>query len=326
MFHTILVPLDGSARAETALLHAELLAKGLDAEVKLLRVIPMRQRRGAAPLDVVDRLGQVEAHAYIESLVAQLKERGVRAEGEVTAGPPADRVVGAVRASGTDLVILTSHGSGGCVEFPLGGTAQKVIARAGTSVLIVPEGHIPLRSNGAQYRRVLVGVDGSQRCESALSIAAELGRVAGAELVLCHVVALREDATAVPLSEEHRLLRERLAVLDRAAAETYLGDAAARLDGPDHPVRVRVEAAVDIAPAFLRLAEAEQADLIVLAAHGTSAGSGWVYGAVATHLLAEVRRPVLIVQDVTTRPTSGQTGHQQAMRNRMQQPFDRLTV
>lgn len=296
MFHTILVPLDGSARAEAALPHAELLARAFDSTVRLVRVIPMRQRSGAVPMDIVDRLGEAEAHAYIEARLADLVARGVTAQGEVTGGAPADRVIGAARDCRADLVVLATHGSGGCTEFPLGGTAQKVIARAGMSVLIVPEGHVTTRANGAVYQRMLVGMDGSRRGEQALVVAGELGRAESAELVLGFVLRVPEAIGPLPISAEHQALRDRLAVLDRAAVQAYLEDAARLLGDSGRPVRTRIETADDVAPALVRMAESEGADLIVLAAHGTSPDSGWADGAVATQMLAELRRPVLMLR------------------------------
>lgn len=296
MFHTILVPLDGSARAEAALPHAELLARAFSGTVRLVRVIPMRQRSGAVPMDIVDRLGEAEAHAYLEARLADLVARGVTAQGEVTGGAPADRVIGAAQDCRADLVVLATHGSGGCTEFPLGGTAQKVIARAGTSVLIVPEGHVPTRTNGTVYRRVLVGVDGSRQGEQALAVAGELGRAEAAELVLGYVLRVSEVVGPLPISAEHQALRNRLTVLDRAAAQAYLDDAARRLGDSGRTVRTRIETAEDVAPALVRMAESEGADLIVLSAHSTSADSGWADGAVAIQMLAELRRPVLMLR------------------------------
>lgn len=296
MFHTILVPLDGSARAEAALPHAERLARAFGGTVRLVRVIPMRQRSGAVPMDIVDRLGEAEAHAYLEARLADLVARGVSAQGEVTGGAPAERVISAAQDCRANLIVLATHGSGGCTEFPLGGTAQKVIARAGTSVLIVPEGHVPAASGGAIYRRVLVGIDGSRQGEQALAVTGELGRAEEAELVLGFVLRVPEVVGPLPLSAEHQALRNRLTVLDRATVQTYLEDAASRLGDSGRTVRTRIEAATDVAPALVRMAESEGADLIVLAARGSSPDGGWADGVVATQMLVELRRPVLMLR------------------------------
>ncbi len=314
MFHTILVPLDGSARAEAALPHAELLARAFDSTVRLVRVIPMRQRSGAVPMDIVDRLGEAEAHTYLEARLADLVARGITAQGEVTGGPPADRVISAAQDCRADLVVLATHGSGGCTEFPLGGTAQKVIARAGSSVLIVPEGQPPAPTGGAGYRRLLVGVDGSPQGEQALAVAGELGRAEGAELVLGYVLRVPEVVGPLPISAEHQALRNRLTVLDRATVQTYLEDAARRLGNSGRTVRTRIETAQDVAPALVRMAESEGADLIVLAARGTSPDAGWADGAVATQMLAELRRPVLMLRRNRTEraPTRRAAGRYQS--------------
>lgn len=296
MFQTVLVPLDGSRLAEAALGHAAAVAHAFHSRLQLVRVVPMRQRAGSTPLDVIDRrLAQVEARSYLDALATELSSRGMAVDVAVTEGQPADRILEIMRADPPDLVILTTHGAGGSSEFRVSGTASKMISLAGTSVLLVPTTTDTPVATG--YQRVLVATDCSRESDCALTVGAELARVANAELVLLHVVAVPETMDRMPLGWEHRELVERLVAMNRHAAETWLEEAKARLvGGSDLRVRTRVAVAPGVAQAVAEVAEGERPDLVVLAAQGKSGGTRWLYGAVATQTLAEARRPLLIVQ------------------------------
>jgi nucleotide-binding universal stress UspA family protein len=303
MFRTILLPLDGSTMAEGALPHAEAMAEAFGASLRLLRVIPVRQRAGAAPLDIIDRrLDQAEADAYLDTLAADLRSRGRTVDTEVVEGHPADRIVESVRAQAVDLLVLTTHGSGGDSEFPISGTAHKVITRAGISVCLIPNSERAYGGRGTApaHRRVLVGVDGSLRGEWALGPAAQFARHRGADLVLAHVVQIPE-IVAEPEDPELHQTAETLVTLNRRAARRRLADAKGRYEGPDLKVRTRVELASPAVEALADIAEAEQADLMVLAAHGASVSMRRPYGAVALQALGEARCPLLIVQDAPRR-------------------------
>lgn len=299
MFRAILVPLDGSSLAEAALPHAAAIATAFNAPLRLFRVIPVRQRGGAAPLDTVDRrLGQAEAGAYLDALAGELRDRGLRVETEVAEGNPADRIVESLRALETDLVVLTTHGSGGGSEFPISGTAHKVASRAGISVLMVPtsEGALGSLAPETGYRRVLVGLNGSQRGDWAIGPAATFARHAGAELVLAHVLQVPETVGEAS-SPEVRRTAEKLVRLNRQAAAQHLEAAKSRLETPGLQVRTRIEVSAHPPEALADLADSEKADLVVLTAHGASASTRRPYGGVALQVLAEARRPLLIVQD-----------------------------
>lgn len=302
MFRTILVPLDGSPLAETALPHAATLAEAFGAALRLLRIVPTRQRGGAAPLDIIDRrLGQVEARAYLDTLVSELRARGLQADSEVTEGQPADRILEVMRTNPPDLLAVTTHGAGGCSQFRLSGTVYKVISQAGTSVLLVPTRGDTTLATSHGYRRVLVATACSRRGEWALATGAALARATGAELVVLHVVPVPETAGGTPLSAEQRELVDRLVRLNREHAEAWLSDTAAKLDGPDLAVRTRLEVSRRVAHTLVDVAEAEEADLVLLGAHGASTSAQWLYGAIAMQVLAEARRPLLIVQDAPRR-------------------------
>jgi nucleotide-binding universal stress UspA family protein len=173
---------------------------------------------------------------------------------------------------------------------------QKVILRAHVPVMIVRAYVCPTTAiAGIQYRRLLVPLDGSQRAEYVLSLAATLAHTSGAQLVLAHVVGTPEVPRRMPLTEEETGLVERLTELNRARGVEYLEQLRARFP-PATDVRLVVSD--DPAAALHDLVDQGEMDLVALSAHGYSGGIKWPYGSTALHFIAYGTTPLLIVQDL----------------------------
>lgn len=298
----ILVPLDGSRTAETALRHARALARPLDARLHLIRVVCSSDR--PVSRDPVDwRLQRSDARAYLREVARDHEELGFEVEKAVLAGGPADEIVSYARRNGVDVVVLTPTGEGGCRGAPVGGTAHKVIYRIGTSVLLArPDGERPgdagPPADGDEYRRILVPVDGSPASEWALHAAASLLPESGGELVAACALEAEspaEDETAPTGDEERRPFRARRDRRDEAVS--FLERARRKLDRPGLRLEREVIPAAHVARRLHALAEEREADLVLLSAHGRSGAAPWPYGSVAANLLLHGRRPTLVLQD-----------------------------
>lgn len=288
----VVVPLDGSDRAEAALPHARVIAQVFGADVHLVRVIPPG-RAGGITRDAVEwRLAQAEASRYLDGWGRRLREAGVDVSTEVLEGEPAREIVSVLRGREDDLVVLTPHGHSGATEYRLGGTAQKIVAEGGASLLLVRPGN----GDEGAYRSILVPVDGSPRGDWALCTAASIARAVGARLVIAHVVAAPERVPG-PAPESTGSLEDRLMERCRDAARAYLAERRDQLAGPDLEVETRVVASGRVAAALHRLASEIGADLMVVSAHGRSGAAPWPYGSVAGNLLSYAGIPVLVLQD-----------------------------
>lgn len=300
MIRRVLVPLDGSRMAEAALGHAVAVATALDAGLVLLRVVeggPALTDPAATSVDW--RLRRVEAEAYLRQVAARLAEEGMDAGTEVVEGKAADEIVQFVTGRGVDLVVLASHGLGGALEFPFGGTVHKVLASAPASVMVIrpPSEGAPSAARVA-YRRILVPVDGSPASEWALCLAASIARRHGAELLILQIVPVPNlTSERLPRSAEETKLLGRLQELQRERGLRYLREMEARLAQAELGVRCRVESAAHVAQGVQEVAAEEGADLIALSAHGTAEAS-FPYGKVAQRLLARSPAPVLVFQDL----------------------------
>jgi nucleotide-binding universal stress UspA family protein len=117
MYKRALVPLDGSAFAETIIPFLVDIAGPLDMEVVLVRAVQPRppQVYEASRHVVVDdpEALKAEAREYLIPLAAELKARGVRVTIETCQGEAATQIVKTAREVGADLIAMTTHGRGG---------------------------------------------------------------------------------------------------------------------------------------------------------------------------------------------------------------------
>lgn len=152
-FRRILVPMDGSPLAESALTPARALAHVFGAELELLAV-------GSDPAEAVE-LGH-----SLEMLGAQA---GVSATSRVDKDVAAAILRAAAEEDGT-LLCLASHGRGGLPRAILGSVARSVVAGAGAPVVLAGPHYDPIRK--LDEGPVLACVDGSPPSEEIIPVAA----------------------------------------------------------------------------------------------------------------------------------------------------------
>ena len=140
MLQRILVPLDGSELAERCLSTVEQLAKIPGSDITLLHVEPHRETglfsggRGPAHLNGHHR---EEVDSYLGSIADQLAAEGARVASEIRKGTPSLEIVDAVRDGNVDMVVMSTHGHSGHVDWAFGSTADQVLRTSPVPVLLV---------------------------------------------------------------------------------------------------------------------------------------------------------------------------------------------
>ncbi len=138
MFKNLLVPLDGSHLAETALPPAAVLAQELHASVILIHVI---ERNAPKEIHGDQHLtNEGEACNYLETIAAQTFPESVQVEKHVHSEEVrnvARSIVDHASEYDPDLIILTTHGEGGLRDWVVGNIAQQVITLGQTPVLLL---------------------------------------------------------------------------------------------------------------------------------------------------------------------------------------------
>src|SRR5262245_2705723 len=125
MYQRIMVPLDGSDLAQTALPHALDLCKGLGATLVLLHVRDARQ-------------GSLEAsRRFLDYARRQLAKSGVPIEVIVREGPVAEMIVRAADEEKIDVIAMATHGRSGLQRVVYGSVAEQVLRSSAKPVLLV---------------------------------------------------------------------------------------------------------------------------------------------------------------------------------------------
>ena len=144
MYQSILVPLDGSERAEQILPHAKELAMKFGATLLLLQVITpiyhMESLESAGyvqiMLDAAKRM-ENKAEVYLETVKTNLKNDGVDAVVQVAQGEPVERILAAAEEGEVDLIAMSSHGRTGLPRVLFGSVAAGVLHNTGRPLLLI---------------------------------------------------------------------------------------------------------------------------------------------------------------------------------------------
>ena len=135
----IMVPLDGSPLAETALRLTERLAREWNAEIFLVRVIPpMAAPPRALDTDILlydSEPLRRDAEAYLTGVAAGLKGE---VQTHVLAGVPADFLIEAADEWNISDVVMASHGRAGLSLVILGSVTGDLIQHLSLPIIIVP--------------------------------------------------------------------------------------------------------------------------------------------------------------------------------------------
>jgi nucleotide-binding universal stress UspA family protein len=322
MFNRILVPLDGSPLAERAIPHAELFARIFGANIILLQVLePTSYHENPKAVDPLNwQIRKAEADMYMQGIALRIRKnlgekanhngekKKSRVEYSIREGKTAENIVDFAHTENIDLLVISSHGSGGLSRWNISSVTQKVINLIYLPVLIVRAYNQSNTTEGInRYRRILLPIDSSRRAECSLSAGVELARneipagvapgstVVKTKLVLTTVLRPPELPIPEPLPVEISQLSDKLLELSHQAIEKYLGEMKERL--PVDCDTCVVESPC-VTSAIQELADQEDIDLVILCAHGYSGQVNWSYGTVARNYIEHGTKPVLVIQDV----------------------------
>jgi nucleotide-binding universal stress UspA family protein len=295
MFHHILVPLDGSRLAESALATAERLAGKTGAQLTLVHVIEKN-----APSEVHKERHLVtaeEASRYLDEVSHRPELSGLRVETHVHTAEVSDVARSIIEHSSElapDLIVMCAHGKGGMRRVLFGVIAQQVIALGRIPVLIVhpsPESQKP-----GEIRTILAPIDGDPSHERGLPIAAGLAEVLECGLHLLMVVPKVRDLSGPRAAISFLLPGTTRTELDMesAAARTYL---TRRADELTHKgIRVTAETSRgDPARTIVESARRLSVDLVVMGTHGRAGTEAFWEGSVAAEVAKRSRTPLLLI-------------------------------
>lgn len=301
MLNTILVPLDGSPLAETALEPAMLLAKRFNAELLLVHSISSEKPSDETEPDPQTYLEYVAGHVRSEDLVARTSRLTME---------PAEGIADEAGLSNADLIVMTTHARKGLDALLHPSVTWEVLRQSDAPILACKSASaddpaallrgLP-RFMTDSKSPILVPLDGSPQAEGALPLAEELARAFGNPLLL--VSAFEQPSPLYPVGGawggagmgQDVWLMDQAIRLAEEESRRYLNGKQTELASAGLQVQIEVESG----PAAFFIQDAarqHQAGLIVMASHGRGWLGRFVLGSVAQSVLREVDTPVLLVR------------------------------
>jgi len=308
MFQRILVPLDGSARAECAIPMAARIARAFGSTIILITVVAPPVSSGKFRAQAVyPEVGTdeelAEAAEYLKKVSASDQLHGLPVERHALVGAVAPTLLDEIATLHIDLVVLWSHGFTGLTQWILGSIAHKLVRTSPVPLLLLREERQEPAATEQQPVRALVALDGSCASETVLepivALTAGLARATDrqGELQLLQVV-------DVPAS--YGRFRHQVDAFYDAEVQTevkrenerYLKTVAERLEQGNSSLGVSTIATTDsdVAHAIVQTAGQNQVDLIAMATHGRGGVQRWALGSITERVLHATRTPLFIVR------------------------------
>ncbi|HLJ34559.1 MAG TPA: universal stress protein [Ktedonobacteraceae bacterium] len=318
----MLVPLDGSTRAERALPVAARIARATGGSIVLLQAASFPVDYGPdfarnpsyAQTMLDDELAT--AKKYLTSVADTDDLAGIKTETEAAIGTAAETILTYAQVSNVDLIIMCSHGETGFNRWALGRMVQKVARHSCLPVLVLREEDpepLELQADATHPLRALVALDGSSLAEAILipaaHLVAALAAPAQGALHLTRVVQLptthHGKERDVDLAEQAQA--EAVGYLS-AITDTVRNELAAELG---LKITSSVTMNEDVADTLIRMAESGEGratfevqgwSLIALATHGRGGLQRWIVGSITERVLAGSKLPLLIVRPQKQQP------------------------
>ena len=149
MYHTILVPMDGSKRAEAILDHVENLAKNYGAQVVFLKVEHEPLMLGRDEVIDVARYHEEfqsrvkHSQAYLDDLKDRFREKGIDTVARLAYGSVVKAILNNAAEVNANIIAMATHGFGGLTRVSYGSVAAGVLQAAEIPILLIRSGDDP---------------------------------------------------------------------------------------------------------------------------------------------------------------------------------------
>ena len=285
----ILLATDCSREAARAQEVALFLAKACRAELDILTVLEAPP--GMDPEYQVNQvyLEQLEKEAgkVVDRVVGEAGGRGVHTKVRILRGIPAQQINETARELKSDLIVMGTRGRTGLAHVLLGSTAEGVVRGAPCPVLTVRS--VAPGNQPVQVTRILVPVDFSDCSLEAMEYTVQAAGEFAASVTILHVIEPASYGLDFTLSHAGDAKRT------AAALERRLGEFTALFKGQGIAAQHQLQSGPP-ATGIPEVAQAVEADLVIMGTHGRRGFSHLVSGSVAEAVLRNAPCPVLTVK------------------------------
>ena len=287
-FH-VLIATDGSTPARAAMTTAVRFPwpRGSRGSAVVAKHVLAEHRRSIL-LAALDRTAELTARRAGRAISARWPD----AHALVVGGPPVEGILDEAKRVRADVIVLGWRGHGAVRRLLTGSVSRGVARRAPCSVLVV-------RRPRREFRRIVLGLDGSSHAARALDVLASLTPPRGGHVTLLRVVDTLKVPTqglapagmrAMVAAEVARINEER-----RAAAHKDLSRAARVLSSAGWEIEQVVTGGAPLRELLSVVAKA-RADMLIVGARGATGLRHLLLGSVADGALSASPVPVLIVR------------------------------
>jgi nucleotide-binding universal stress UspA family protein len=289
----VLVTLDGSEQAESALPFAAELAHG-DGEIIVLRVVSDRETlfdpAGMIVIPPEDEFAVqlAEAKKETEASIAQVSDQaGADWRAEARLGDPAETILEAAREHEVEAIVMASTGKGAFARLALGSVADRVSRTSPVPVMIVHAGNAP------EIKRLVAPTDGSELAKKAMPVAIELARRLGVPIEFIYVM---DYAKVTPgglgTTMMTRDIYDQLVAEASAAGQQVLDEAVREAKAQGVTATEQLRRGIT---AMAIIEATKPGDVVVMSSHGRSGFTRWLIGSVAEKLVRDGSTPVFLI-------------------------------
>ncbi len=288
----IIVPLDGSELAETALPYAAAVAEALRTHLVLITAWEGTESELGKTFPSMAMEIETSATTYFTTYLDGIRARYGRADQTrtiVRMGDAAEEILKAIDETGARMLALATHGRSGVGRWIYGSTAGRLLRVSHVPILAVGPNARPRSTEGAPLKHLMVPLDGSSLSEAALPVAAAIATPLGARVSL--VRGVRWAVQAYPYSLPDAYVPQIDEELE-AGAKAYLRRQEDALKGTVDVDAFVVRGAV--ADGLLDVVEKQAIDLVIMSTHARAGIARAALGSTADRML-QGKAPVLLV-------------------------------
>jgi nucleotide-binding universal stress UspA family protein len=294
-FKKILVPVDFSEPSKKAVTYGLTLAAQFNGKLILAHIVPESSALTYAfPTEMlnIEREQREKATREIEKLVPPQYAAQLALQTIVRVAPIDAELLRIVKDEAVDLVVMGTHGRRSLGRAFLGSVTERMLRRVAVPVLTVSHIEPEKHSIGlVSLKRILYATDLSESTNTGLKYAIEVARLAGAQLIVVHIVSYPDLLLWGP-ALVMRIEDERAKVVQDMRKK--LGD----LVTLEKPKEMKIETLVLEGKPFekiLEIAEDRGTDMIILNVQSKSGLERALLGSTAERVVRLARIPVLSI-------------------------------
>lgn len=216
---------------------------------------------------------------HLEPLADTARQAGIKCEVVVRPGMPADQILGYLREREVHRIVMGTHSPGPIGKLLVGSVAEAVLRSAKVPVFIVGPEVVDGAYRNFSTRTILCAVRFLEGSYITASFAAEMALHHNARLILQHVIRAQERAEVLANRTIEEIESDMLCLIPAELRE--------------HISIQTIVVPGDPTEELLYQSRAQQADLIVLGAHGASAFAAVARQGVVYKVLAHSHCPVM---------------------------------